>query len=44
MKDKTEKLVQAKLLREMKSEIRQAYLMTQAKYDMLTGFVPQKKK
>lgn len=44
MKDQTKKMIQAKLLKDMKTEIRQAYLMTQAKYDMLTGFVPQKKK
>lgn len=44
MKDQTKKMIQAKLLKDMKAEIRQAYLMTQAKYDILTGFVPQKKK
>lgn len=44
MKDQTKKMIQAKLLKDMKTEIRQAYLKTQFKYDMLTGFVPQKKK
>lgn len=43
MKDQTKKMEQAKLLRDMKKEIREAYLATQAKYDMLTGFVPKKK-
>lgn len=43
MKDKTKKMEQAKLLKDMKKEIREAYMKTQFKYDMLTGFVPQKK-